>query len=104
MSDALTKVAALHAIHGDCILLKEGGKPVVLLQNFGFTAADRRDDGSLLLPAPHSGYITRLFFERQIRAAAPTGIVIAWLSANGGRRRGTTSGHPCRGRPCSPPI
>ena len=66
MSDALTKVAALRAIHGDCILLKEGGTPVVLLQNFAFRAADNDVTMDLLLhPAPHSGYTTRLFFERQ---------------------------------------
>lgn len=68
MSDALTKVAALRAIHGDCILLEEGGNPVVLLQNFAFRAADNDVTMDLLLhPAPHSGYTTRLFFERQIQ-------------------------------------
>lgn len=67
MSDPHAGMAALRAVHGDCVLLKEGGVTVVLLQRFSFRAADRDEQMDLLLhPAPHSGYTTRLFFERQI--------------------------------------
>jgi hypothetical protein len=59
--------AALQALHGDCVLLKEGGNPAVLLRKFSFRAADSDFEMDLLLhPGPHSGYTTRLFFERQI--------------------------------------
>lgn len=67
MSDQQNGLAALKAIHSDCTLLKEGGNPVVLLRKFSFRAADKDVKMDLLLhPAPHSGYTTRLFFERQI--------------------------------------
>lgn len=67
MSDPQAGLAALRALHNDCKLLKEGGNPVVLLQRFAFRAADADAQMDLLLhPAPHSGYTTRLFFEKQI--------------------------------------
>lgn len=67
MSDPQAQLAALRALHGDCVLLKEGGIPVVLLRGFSFRAADQDMQMDLLLhPAAHSGYTTRLFFERQI--------------------------------------
>lgn len=67
MSGPQANLAALRAIHADCVLLSEGGQAVVLLQKFAFSAADHDQAMDLLLhPAPHSGYTTRLFFERQI--------------------------------------
>ncbi|ATQ68965.1 MULTISPECIES: hypothetical protein [Methylosinus] len=68
MSDSAKELAQLKAMHGSAVLLKEGGQPVALLPTFGFTAAGgkafRMD--LLLVPFMHSGYVTRLFFERQI--------------------------------------
>lgn len=67
MSDATANFDALQAMHSDAVLLKEGGKPVVLLPSFGFAAggvAHRMD--LLLVPFTHSGYVTRLFFENKI--------------------------------------
>lgn len=57
----------LKAMHPAAVLIKEGGKPVAFLPAFGFTAgtATHRMD-LLLVPFAHSGYVTRLFFERQI--------------------------------------
>lgn len=67
MSDPAKEFARLKAMHERAILLKEGGKPVALLPAFNFTAADRRETMDLLLvPFEHSGYTTRLFFERKI--------------------------------------
>lgn len=57
----------LKAMHPAAILLKEGGQSVGFLPAFGFTAgsgAYRMD--LLLVPFAHSGYVTRLFFERQV--------------------------------------
>lgn len=67
VTDAAEQFAGLKAMHPAAILLKEGGQPVALLPAFGFTAGDlpfRMD--LLLVPFAHSGYITRLFFERKI--------------------------------------
>lgn len=67
MTDAAQNFAGLQAMHREAVLLKEGGQPVALLPAFGFMAADapvRMD--LLLVPFAHSGYETRLFFERQI--------------------------------------
>lgn len=57
----------LQAMHAPAILLKEGGQPVALLPSFGFVAAGQAQRMDLLLvPFAHSGYVTRLFFERKI--------------------------------------
>jgi len=57
----------LRAMHAAATLLKEGGQPVALLPGFGFVAAGQSQRMDLLLvPFAHSGYVTRLFFERQI--------------------------------------
>lgn len=68
VSDSAKELAGLKAMHAGAVLLKEGGQPVALLPAFGFTAAGghafRMD--LLLVPFMHSGYVTRLFFERQI--------------------------------------
>jgi hypothetical protein len=58
---------ALQALHPSSKLLREGGKPVVLLPGFSFTAAGAEQRMDLLLhPSQHSGYVTRLFFDRVI--------------------------------------
>jgi len=67
VSDPQNKLSSLRGLHADCVLLKEGGNPVVLLQKCSFRAGDNDVVMDLLLhPAPHSGYTTRLFFERPI--------------------------------------
>lgn len=67
MSDPAKEFENLKAMHAGAVLLKEGGQPVVLLSAFGFTAADQSQRMDLLLvPFAHSGYVTRLFFERKI--------------------------------------
>lgn len=68
MTDAAKEYANLKAMHGSAVLLKEGGQPVALLPAFQFTAVGERlfKMDLLLVPFAHSGYLTRLFFERQI--------------------------------------
>lgn len=69
MSDAAKEFANLKAMHAAAVLLKEGGQPVALLPAFGFTTADQPCVMDLLLvPFAHSGYVTRLFFERVIQS------------------------------------
>ena len=71
MSDAASEFADLNALHTAAVLLKEGGQPVALLPAFRFTAGDLPYMMDLLLvPFAHSGYITRLFFERKIEGRA----------------------------------
>jgi hypothetical protein len=63
--------ANLKAMHPAAILLKEGGQPVALLPAFRFIAGNQpRAMDLLLVPFAHSGYITRLFFERKIEGRA----------------------------------
>ncbi|RFB76726.1 hypothetical protein [Methylovirgula sp. 4M-Z18] len=67
MSDAANNFASIAAMHPEAVLLKEGGQPVILLPAFRFMAGDQPHVMDLLLvPFAHSGYITRLFFERKI--------------------------------------
>ena len=67
MSDPEAQLARLQRIHRSTHLLKEGGNPVALLPGFAFRAAGRIDTMDLLLvPWNHSGYMTRLFFERAL--------------------------------------
>ena len=67
MSDSGNEFVRLKTMHGLAVLLKEGGKPVALLPAFNFIAAGRTETMDLLLvPFEHSGYVTRLFFERKI--------------------------------------
>lgn len=67
MNDGSEEFAHVKAMKENAVLLKEGGKPVVLLPAFRFMAAgcDEKMD-LLLVPFAHSGYTTRLFFERKI--------------------------------------
>jgi hypothetical protein len=69
VTDAAKEFAGLKAMHAGAVLLKEGGQPVALMPAFGFTAAGEQTFKMdlLLVPFAHSGYITRLFFERQIQ-------------------------------------
>ena len=70
MNDTAEKFAHLKAMHARAVLLKEGCKPVVLLPAFSFKAAGRCETMDLLLvPFEHSGYTTRLFFERKIEGS-----------------------------------
>ncbi len=65
--DAATEMQRMQALHDKAVLLQEGGQPAVLLPEFRFKAAGRDETMNLLLvPQAHSGYATRLFFERQI--------------------------------------
>jgi hypothetical protein len=67
VSDAATEYANLKVMHPAAVLLKEGGQPVALLPAFRFVAGELSHTMDLLLvPFAHSGYITRLFFERII--------------------------------------
>jgi hypothetical protein len=67
VTDNAVEFERVKAMHGSAVLLKEGGQPVVLLPGFGFTAAGKPQKMDLLLvPFAHSGYVTRLFFERMI--------------------------------------
>ena len=69
MNDRAEEFSRLKAMHETAVLLKEGSEPVALLPAFAFTAAGRAETMDLLLvPFKHSGYITRLFFERKINA------------------------------------
>jgi hypothetical protein len=65
--DAAKEFESLRSMHSAAVPLKEGGQPVVLLPGFGFTAGEQAYTMDLLLvPFAHSGYVTRLFFERVI--------------------------------------
>ena len=67
MTDAAKEFANLKAMHPESALLKEGGQPVALLSGFRFMAGGRPYVMDLLLvPFAHSGYVTRLFFQRKI--------------------------------------
>ena len=70
MTDAAAEFAAIQAMHASAILHTEGGKPLVLLPNFKFRVGDKAVQMALLLhPSEHSGYVTRLFFEKKLEGA-----------------------------------
>jgi hypothetical protein len=67
VTEPATQFDGVKAVHAGALLLTEGGQPVVMLPAFGFTAGDKAYQMDLLLmPFKHSGYVTRLFFERKI--------------------------------------
>jgi len=69
MIDTAAEFARIKSLHPGAVLHQEGGKPLVLLPQFTFVADGKNETMDLLLhPSPHSGYVTRLFFERQIAA------------------------------------
>lgn len=71
MSDPSREIVGIQAMHPDSVLLKEGGQSLALLRAFRFTAGGQPFAMDLLLvPFAHSGYITRLFFERKIENRA----------------------------------
>ena len=72
VTDPTKQFVGLKAMHAGTVLLKEGGQLVALLPAFGFTAAGNQAFRMdlLLVPFMHSGYVTRLFFERQIAGRA----------------------------------
>jgi len=65
--DTAAEFVELKGMHPAAVLLKQGGQPVAFLPAFAFVAGDQSHMMDLLLvPFAHSGYITRLFFERKI--------------------------------------
>ena len=65
--DTATEFAAIQALHPSASLHTENSQPVVLLPDFKFRAGDKSEQMTLLLhPSRHSGYDTRLFFERAL--------------------------------------
>jgi hypothetical protein len=71
VSEPAVEFANVNMMNPGAVLLKEGGQPVVLLPGFRFTAGDQPCEMDLLLvPFAHSGYVTRLFFERKIEGRA----------------------------------
>ena len=67
MSAPAENFARIKAMHEAAVLLKEGGNALALLPAFSFAAAGRWETMDLLLvPFQHSGYVTRLFFEREV--------------------------------------
>lgn len=71
VSNPATEFAGIKAMHRGAVLLKESGQPVALLPAFGFVAGEQPHKMDLLLvPFAHSGYVTRLFFERRIEGRA----------------------------------
>ena len=68
--DAEAQFAALQAMHPGATLHQENGVPVVLLPDFKFRVGANTEQMALLLhPSSHSGYVTRLFFERKLEGA-----------------------------------
>jgi hypothetical protein len=67
MTSADLELNALRQICPGAAILKEGGKPVVLLPDAKFESAGQPQKMTLLLvPFEHTGYSTRLFFQRKI--------------------------------------
>jgi len=67
VSDPAAEYQKLKLVWEAAVLHKEGGNPVVLLPDAAFVAAGKEERMDLLLyPSQHSGYVTRLFFQRQI--------------------------------------
>lgn len=67
MSPDSVQLDTLRGIHAACRLVKEGGVSMALLEGLTFRAAERDWTMDLLLhPAPHNGYTSRLFYERQV--------------------------------------
>ncbi len=67
MSSPEAELIQLQSLHRPAQLLKECGNPVAFLPGFAFRAAGRIETMDLLLvPWNHSGYMTRLFFERAL--------------------------------------
>ena len=68
MSEEDPKFAALQAMHPAASLHTEGGQPLALVPGAKFIIAGGKsmEMTLLLFPAAHSGYVSRLFFERKL--------------------------------------
>ncbi len=67
MSEVDANFTEIQALHPNAALHSEGGHSLVLLPNFMFRAGAGTVQMNLLLhPAAHSGYVTRLFFEKKL--------------------------------------
>ena len=67
MTDKDEEFKQIKILHKSAKLVYEGGNPVVLLPQFTFQSTGRSIRMDLLLyPITHSGYPTRLFFEREV--------------------------------------
>lgn len=67
MIDPAAEFAELKRLCPQASMSQEGGNPVVLLPQFSFRSGGSTTCMDLLLhPAEHSGYTTRLFFERRL--------------------------------------
>ncbi|MDR3410739.1 MAG: hypothetical protein P4L87_07320 [Formivibrio sp.] len=71
MTEADTNnLASLRAIYPTASIQTEGSKAVVLMPEAKFSVAGKMEQMALLLvPFEHSGYVTRLFFERRLEGA-----------------------------------
>jgi hypothetical protein len=70
MSDIAAEFAGIQKMHSCSTLHTEGNVPVVVLPEFKFRAGTEPVQMTLLLhPSLHSGYVTRLFFERKLEGA-----------------------------------
>ncbi len=71
MSEEVPPFAALQAMHPAASLHTEGGQLVALLPKVKFVIAGGTsvEMNLLLFPAAHSGYVSRLFFERKLEGA-----------------------------------
>jgi hypothetical protein len=68
--DVAAEFAAMQAMHPSASLHSENKVSVVLLPDFKFRVGTGTEQMSLLLyPSSHSGYVTRLFFERKLEGA-----------------------------------
>lgn len=57
-------------LHADTSIFSEGGQPIALLKGAQFRVGERIEKMALLLvPCHHTGYDTRLFFERRLEGA-----------------------------------
>lgn len=73
MSEAAIEFAALQALHPSASLHTENSVSVAYLPDFKFRAGGKGVQMALLLyPGSHSGYVTRLFFERSLPGAGPS--------------------------------
>lgn len=73
MSELDAKFAAIQSLHPSAALHSEGGHPLILLPDFKFRAGSETVQMGLLLhPAAHSGYVTRLFFEKKLEGKGPS--------------------------------
>jgi hypothetical protein len=67
VTDTNANLTALQVLYPAATLHTEGGKPVALMPDAKFRVGGKTEQMALLLvPFEHSGYATRLFFERKL--------------------------------------